>query len=144
MAAISRLRLSASDYEEMRRGISRAAPEEGCGLLGGELHAGIGSVKVVLPITNTLHSRTRFKMDPVEQLAAFEQLDAQGLALIGIYHSHPNGPPAPSATDLDEAFYPDVAYLIWSRSGSDWSCRAFDLETGQTISIEVSSADSSP
>lgn len=143
MAAISRLRLSAVDYEEMRRGIAHVAPEEGCGLLGGEILTGIGLVKFVLPITNTLHSRTRFKMDPVEQLAAFEQLDAQGLALIGIYHSHPNGPPAPSSTDLDEAFYPEAAYLIWSRSGSDWSCRAFDLETGQMISIDVISPDSS-
>ena len=35
----------------------------------------------------------------------------RGLEVVAIYHSHPRGPAAPSATDLAEARW-DVPYLI--------------------------------
>jgi proteasome lid subunit RPN8/RPN11 len=39
--------------------------------------------------------------------------------LVGIYHSHPTSPAAPSARDLAEAAYPGVAYLIVSLQTAD-------------------------
>lgn len=53
-------------------------------------------------------------MDPAEVLAAFRDLDANGWTLGAIVHSHPATPPAPSPTDLREAYYPEALMLIVS------------------------------
>ena len=34
------------------------------------------------------------------------------LAIVGVYHSHPEGDAVPSATDVGEAYYPDWLYVI--------------------------------
>lgn len=133
----SLLRISSEQFDRMRLQAANAVPEEACGLLGGQFAGGEADVEAVLPITNELHSPIRFRMHPEEQLAAFEWLDANKMALIAIYHSHPNGPPAPSQTDLDEAFYPQAAYLILSRAVNEWECRAFDLEAGRMLPIHI-------
>jgi proteasome lid subunit RPN8/RPN11 len=115
----------------MRLDIEQHAPEEACGLL-----AGLGNqVKMVLPITNELHSPVRYRMAAREQLDAFDLFDFDGLELVGIYHSHPNGPDNPSATDIAEAFYPEALYLIWSAQGGVWNCRAFRIQEGQVQEV---------
>ena len=34
------------------------------------------------------------------------------LSILGVYHSHPAGVAEPSPTDIDEAMYPEWAYVI--------------------------------
>lgn len=101
-------------------------PEEGCGLLAGRK----GRVEQTVPVTNADHSPFRFRMDPRQQIEAMLALEAQGLDLIGIYHSHPNGPEGPSAIDLEEAAYPEALYLILSSPAGDWQGRAFRIREG--------------
>jgi proteasome lid subunit RPN8/RPN11 len=48
-------------------------------------------------------------------------MEAQGLEMVGIYHSHPHGPDSPSPTDIAEAYYPDAVYLIWFRQDGEWA-----------------------
>lgn len=110
---------------EMRAHVHACLPEEACGLLGGRFDGTKATVKVVIPVENVLHSPVRFRMDPREQLQAFNRLDDLGLELVGIFHSHPTGPDAPSATDLAEFYYPGVAFLIWSPGAEGWQLRAF-------------------
>lgn len=98
--------------------------EEVCGLLGGDGNI----VELVIPVENILHSPTRFRMEPRAQLRAMQAIDDAGLSLIGIYHSHPHGPPGLSSQDLREAAYPEAAYLIWSPAEDSWICRGFRLE----------------
>jgi proteasome lid subunit RPN8/RPN11 len=129
------LSISAWLWEQMRLDIEQHAPEEACGLLAGLENR----VKMVLPITNELHSPVRYRMAAREQLDGFEKIDGASLELIGIYHSHPNGPNGPSATDIAEAFYPEALYLIWSAQDGVWSCRAFRIQEGrvQEVSLRV-------
>lgn len=108
-------------------------PFEACGLVAGRAS---GAVEII-SITNTLHSRVRFRMDPVEQLNAFNQIEEQGLQLLAIYHSHPGGPATPSVTDVSEAAYPGVVHLIWSRSGEQWDCRGFLIAGGRVSEVPV-------
>lgn len=97
------------------------APEEACGLLAGRgNHA-----QLVIPITNILHDPYRFRMDPHEELDAFQLADKQGLEIIAIYHSHPGGIYQPSPTDLAELTFPGIVYLIWYQEMGDWQCRAY-------------------
>jgi proteasome lid subunit RPN8/RPN11 len=66
-------------------------------------------------------------MDPVEVLAAFRDLDANGWTLGAIVHSHPATPPMPSPTDLREAFYPEALMLIVSFAAVPPVMRAWRL-----------------
>ncbi|HLB63596.1 MAG TPA: M67 family metallopeptidase [Anaerolineales bacterium] len=121
------LRLAPDNWDLMRAHILACLPEEACGLLGG--HG--GRIRMVLPVLNALRSSARFRMDPEGQLAAMGRIEEEGEEIIGIYHSHPDGPPHPSGTDLLEAAYPEAAQLIWFPSPSGWQCRAFrHTETG--------------
>ena len=52
-------------------------------------------------------------------MRAFKKISADGLDLLGIYHSHVASDPQPSQTDRTMAFYPDVSYLIVSLSNMD-------------------------
>ncbi len=51
-------------------------------------------------------------MDPAEVLAAFRDIEAHGWRLGAIVHSHPTTPATPSATDLQEAHYPEALLVI--------------------------------
>ena len=52
-------------------------------------------------------------MSPLDYLAAERAADAAGKTLLGFYHSHPEHPAEPSATDLAWA-QPNFVYLIMS------------------------------
>jgi len=126
------LRISVEDWEEMRAYAAHKAPEEACGLIAGSPDVMIYQARIIIPTTNILHSPFSFKIDPQEQLAAFNKIEADGLELIGIYHSHPNGPDEPSPTDIAEAYYPETVQLIWSRRTGAWKCRGFLIQ-GQAV-----------
>ena len=119
----------------MEKDVVSRAPEEACGFVAGRLEF----ASEIIPVTNLLHSPVEFRMDPQEQVKAFEWIEAQGLTLLGIYHSHPGGPPGPSAVDLSQAYYPGALQLIWSPSKDGWRCQGFAyLESGlREIRIEI-------
>ncbi len=86
----------------------KTAPEECCGLL-----VGIGDhVQRAVPTRNLRASRDRYLVDPAEHFAARRAARADGLAVVGAYHSHPEGPLRPSAVDLAEAFELGFVYVI--------------------------------
>lgn len=68
-----------------------------------------------IPVTNVAEQPKRlFTMDPAQQIDAMRQMREQGETLFAIYHSHPTGPAEPSATDIEQAGYPEVLHLIVS------------------------------
>lgn len=136
---MQRLILTREHWNRMRSHVESTRPREACGLLAGKGEL----VSDVLQISNQNGSETTFRMDPVEQIRAFNWMEANGLELIGIYHSHPAGPETgvpgnsgPSATDVFEAAYP-VAYVIWSRPEGTWQARCFSIEDGRALEVEL-------
>ncbi len=113
--------------------VQSCLPEEGCGLLAGRR----GRVEQVIPVTNADHSPFRFRMEPREQVEAMGSLEGSGLELVGIYHSHPNGPSGPSPIDLAEAAYPEAGYLILSSPEAGWQGRAFRIRDGSGSEIPL-------
>ena len=111
-------------WEEMCLFVSQASPEEACGLIGGKNRTS----NLIYPIINELHSPVRFRLDPQIQLEAFMDIEARGLELLAIYHSHPKGPGIPSHTDLEEFAYPGVFSLIWYPDRSSWQCRCYEID----------------
>lgn len=126
------LRLTASQWAIITEHLTAHLPEESCGLIAG---AG-GRVQSLYLITNAEHSPTRYRMDSTELLNALDEMDERNLDLLGIFHSHPAGPPTPSPTDVAEAYYPDSAYLICSPVSGQWQGRAFEIRDGNAREIE--------
>lgn len=74
----------------------QSMPLEACGLLFGT-ETGISAY---LPTANVHPSpETHFEIDPQALIDAHRAMRSGGPRLVGYYHSHPSGPPEPSATD---------------------------------------------
>ncbi len=103
------------------------APHEACGLLTGPAHDRRGaSVDGYVPLPNRARSSRHFEIDPIEFLTAIDALDASGRVLRGIFHSHPDGPPAPSDADLRGA-WPGLRQVICAlRDGRAVAIAVFD------------------
>lgn len=99
-------------------------PEESCGLLAGSDN----KVTIEIPITNQLHSPIKYFMDPMELFKALDKIETLKLDLLGIFHSHPKGPPRPSETDIKEFLYPGVATIICYPESNNWKMKAFLIE----------------
>jgi proteasome lid subunit RPN8/RPN11 len=127
-----KLILSRNHWQAMRRHVSRCLPLEACGLLAGKN----GRVDSTLGISNEERSPVRFRMEPRAQWRAFQRFEAAGLDLVGIYHSHPNGPDHLSPTDIAEALYP-VTQVIWFRVNGRWQSRAFKILGGEVTDVTL-------
>lgn len=89
------LRLMASHAQSV-------CPMECCGaLIGHDLNQGDREVTQVVPIPNCRRDDPRhgFDMAPEALLQAERAARASGCAVVGIYHSHPDGGSCPSARD---------------------------------------------
>lgn len=126
------LHLKQGHLDVMRAHVESHAPLEACGLLAGKNN----SVEKVLLIANQAQSPVRFRMNPAEQLKAFDWMESHGLDLLAIFHSHPAGPETVSVTDIAEAAYP-VAQIIWSRPNGIWQARGFWIENGQITEVQL-------
>jgi proteasome lid subunit RPN8/RPN11 len=116
--------------------VDQSAPLEACGLLAGRQDR----VENIIPVQNRAQSRVRFVMEPYEQLQAFEWIESHGLDLLGIFHSHPEGPETASATDIAEAAY-EVINLIWARGPNGWQARGFWIENGSATEVSLQIVD---
>ena len=105
----------------------RHRPEEACGILAGDAD---GRVRRVFEMENAEHSSSFYMMDSQEQFQVFDQIEQDGLQLVGIFHSHPHSPAYPSARDCELAFYPDALYMIVSLMDGRPASRAFSIREG--------------
>lgn len=129
---MKRLIIRRLHWDAMRAHVESKAPLEACGLLAGKND----SVEKVFLIENQAQSPVRFRMDPAEQLRAFDSIAADELDLLAIFHSHPAGPGAVSATDIEEAAYP-VVNIVWSRPHKVWQARGFWIEDGKVTKVNL-------
>lgn len=109
------LTMKRTDYEKILRHAEEGLPNEACGLIGG-IRTGDGNAEVreVYLLTNLDASPEHFSMDPREQLAAVKEMRAEGIQLLGNWHSHPETPSRPSEEDKRLAHDSKAWYLILS------------------------------
>lgn len=108
------LYLKKEDYEKVLAHCKEGLPNEACGLIGGTIEGDKRSIQKVYLLTNIDQSNEHFSMDPKEQLAAVKDMRANGLKLLGNFHSHPESPSRPSEEDKRLAYDSKVNYLILS------------------------------
>ena len=113
----------------------REFPNEACGLIAGA----DGSAVKVFAMRNMDASPMSYRLDSKEQLEVFDRMDAEGLELFGIYHTHTHTEAYPSETDQRLAFYPEARYVIVSLSDRDKPVvRAFRITDGEVTEEELS------
>ena len=101
--------------EQLTREAKAAYPNECCGLLVGRRHPdGATMVERAVASANVATGRRhdRFEVDPRVRFAVIRELAGSSSAIVGHYHSHPDHPAEPSATDRAMAFEPDLVWLI--------------------------------
>lgn len=104
----------------LSRVVEAAAPEEGCALLLGPPW----NVRQVWPCRNVWmpaeDRQRRFAIDPREHLLAQKWARKRGWQVLGSLHSHPAGPPVPSATDLALAVPPALLAIQGTSELACW------------------------
>ncbi len=104
------------------------APNEACGYLGGT----DGTVQERYPMTNVDASPEHFSLDPKEQFSVLKQARASGLALLAVYHSHPETPARMSDEDIRLANDTSTIYVIHSLLNGD--TRGFTVDREKNVS----------
>jgi proteasome lid subunit RPN8/RPN11 len=109
-------------------------PRECCGLLAGR----DGVITRAFEGANIAADPAKsYEIAPGELFRLMREIRAAGLALMGIYHSHPNGNNEPSPRDIDRAYYPDAAYFILSPQVNAKPARAFSIRDGRVEELQI-------
>jgi proteasome lid subunit RPN8/RPN11 len=112
-------------------------PRECCGLIEGTRDSDAIRVIALHPTRNLATRDDRFEIDPAEQFRLMHSLRGTGRAIVGCYHSHPNGRATPSEHDLgsEDGF----VWLIAALSGAaeDVALAAFVYENNAFAPISL-------
>ncbi len=105
--------LPAAERLRIEQWATAGYPYEACGLLIGRVE-GERTLAVRAAEARNLNSERpndRYLLDPEDFLAADRSARAEGLDVVGVWHSHPDHSARPSATDLESA-WGEYSYLI--------------------------------
>jgi proteasome lid subunit RPN8/RPN11 len=121
-------------YEAMIAQVRGSPGVEVCGLLGG---AGF-TARRYYPVENIAANPEReFLMEPKAQIDVMRDLRERGEELLGIFHSHPASPAAPSPADLARAAYPDTIYVIAAAGREETVLNAFFYDGDDFTKIDI-------
>ena len=112
-----------------------AYPEEGCGLLGGD--PGTAVVGACFPTANAAASSRIYTVEPRDHLRADRAAEAQGQAIIGVFHSHTHTDAYPSPTDIAQAPDPTWHYVLVSLRDTVPSVRSYRIVDGEVAEEPV-------
>ena len=101
-------------------------PLEACGLLVGRGDR----VERFVACGNEAASARVYTIPPKELLHAERAAEGDGLAIIGVFHSHTHSEPYPSQTDVDQAPDPEWHYVIVSLKRDAPETRSYRIVDG--------------
>lgn len=113
------LHITSEQNTAMRAHASQDYPHECCGFLIGSITPSPAGEAVtvahVIPAANTREDspRNRFEIDPGEMVKVDRAARAEGMGVVGFYHSHPDAPARPSEFDREHA-WAGYCYVIIS------------------------------
>jgi proteasome lid subunit RPN8/RPN11 len=111
------LKISQRNYDAIRQHGEETYPHECCGILLG--HVDDDGTRTVTSTARAGNTRTdslhnRYNIDPRDQVRIQREGRERGEDIVGYYHSHPDHPARWSATDLADAHWPGISYVITS------------------------------
>ena len=110
----------------------RGKPKEACGILGGVKNR----IMKVFPAENMESSPTSYSIKPEFFLQISHQLRSEGMDIIGVYHSHPDGLKGMSLRDLMLG-WEDFFYFIVSFEEESAIFQCFQIEEGGPNLVEI-------
>ncbi|HUY42931.1 MAG TPA: M67 family metallopeptidase [Acidimicrobiales bacterium] len=122
------LTLGLDQRDAMIAACVRALPNEGCGLL---LGTSAGEVTAVVESPNVAGSARIYEIDPQVLLRTYRRADAEGVEVIGVFHSHTHSEAFPSPTDVKQAPDPAWHYVLISLRDPDAVVRSFRVLEGE-------------
>ena len=129
------MRIPKSIFDQMLEHAREEAPNECCGILGGQN----GKATTLYRATNAEHSPLRYTLDPNDLFRiTSREIPENDEEMVAIYHSHTASPAFPSQTDINLATYPDTVYLILSLADGEQPLRGFRINEGEVSEVELS------
>ena len=128
------MRISQELYEAMVDHAREEAPNECCGMIA----ARDDQVLKLYRAANMAASPLRFEIDGREQIRIHNEIEAAGLELGAIYHSHTRTEPRPSQTDITFAQgWPGVLWVIVGLTTDQPEVRTWLIQDGQVTEAEL-------
>ena len=95
------MRIARADADALLGHARAGYPHEICGVLVGTSSGAAARVARVVPVVNreTERPAVRYQIAPEDLIAVQKAARAEGLDILGYYHSHPDHPARPSETD---------------------------------------------
>ena len=103
-------------------------PDEACGLLFGD--GATGEVARCYPTRNMAASAKLYTVDPLAHLKADRDAEANGLTILGVFHSHTHTAAYPSPTDVAQAPDPAWHYVLVSLAEGAPAVRSYRIVDG--------------
>jgi len=127
------LRLPAPVYTQIVGHCLSGLPDEACGLLGGDPTT--GAVARCYPTRNLAASAKLYTVDPKQHLQADRDAEANGMVIMGVFHSHTHTDAYPSPTDVAQAPDPGWHYVLVSLRDTHPMLRSY-RDVGQRLNEE--------
>ena len=118
----------------------KSYPNECCGFLLGKVEDENYSITSIREVVNDSpeNHKVHYTIPAKDFIRAEKYAVENDLALIGVFHSHPDHPPRPSGRDLEDAL-PEMSYFITSvHSGQALDTRSWRLGENERKFIEES------
>ncbi len=134
---------------ELRRQIEEegvaAYPNECCGILiGSDQERKVDRIVAMANAFDPQERYHRFSIDPLLLASTEESAAAEGKAVIGFYHSHPDHPARPSEYDRTHVppwnFYSHIIVAIEKKRPAAMTCWVFNEETEQFDEQQIQTA----
>ena len=129
------VKISKRDIESILSAGKQSLPAEACGLMIGKKSDHVVICDHIVPTANMDRSPVSFTIAPEELLKGYRHADKVGMALVGIYHSHP-ARAAPSLTDKGFMKWSAPIWLIVS--SLDWDYAAYRLDGEGCTRVKIS------
>ncbi len=128
------MRIAQALYDQMVAHAREEAPNECCGMVATR----DGEAVRIYRAENIEASPFRFMIDGQEQLRIYNEIEAGGLDLGGIYHSHTRTEPKPSQTDINfSTGWPGVVWIIVGLLQDTPDVRGWLIEDGSVSDVQL-------
>jgi proteasome lid subunit RPN8/RPN11 len=119
------MRIVETAIEAIRAHGAEGYPHEICGIMLGP--RGDGAVTEVRRARNIVveRARDRYEIDPRDHIRIQREADADGLDIVGYYHSHPDHPAHASRFDTERAWAGYVYLIVAVDEGKPVDANAF-------------------
>ena len=127
------LRLTAESYARMVGHCYDGLPLEACGLLAGPKGqpGDAANATVCYPTRNAARSSRVYEVHGLDYRDADDDAEANGLEILGVFHSHTHTDPYPSPTDVASALFPQWHYVLVSLRDEAPMTRSYRIVDGK-------------